>query len=258
MRIATFNANSIRARLPIVLEWLTKHQPDVLCVQETKVQDSDFPALDFKNLGYTSVYRGEKSYNGVAILARGKPEDVRAGFDKDPRDETRLLCARFGSVTVVNTYVPQGREIEHEMFAYKLEWFKRLRKFFDKHFSPEDLLVWLGDLNVARDYIDIHNAEKQENHVCFHRDARAAFEQTAGWGFVDLFRQYHPEKGHYTFFDYRTINAVKRQMGWRIDMIMCTQPLARISTGCFIDLEPRLKPKPSDHTFLVADFDVRK
>lgn len=256
MRIATFNANSIRARLPIILAWLSENQPDVLCVQETKVQDSDFPVQDFQNIGYTPLFRGEKSYNGVSIISRNKPDDAGAGFDSKPGDETRLVYARFGKINVVNTYVPQGREINHEMFTYKIEWFARLKKFFDKHYSPDDKVVWLGDLNVARDYIDIHNSEKQENHVCFHKSAREAFEKTAAWGFVDVFRKFHPEKGHYTFFDYRTVNAVKRKMGWRIDMIMCSQPMADSCTDCFIDLQPRLKERPSDHSFLVADFDT--
>ena len=256
MRIATFNANSIRARLPVVIEWMIKHSPDVLCIQETKVEDRDFPSVDFLNIGYTPVFRGQKSYNGVAILSREKPDEVGTGFPSEPKDETRLIHARFGRINVVNTYVPQGRELDHEMFQYKLKWFARLQRFFDKAYSPDDLVVWLGDLNVARDYIDIHNAEEQENHVCFHKSAREAFERTAAWGFVDVFREKHPEKGHYTFFDYRTVNAVKRKMGWRIDMIMCTRPMAKLCSDSFIDLEPRLKEKPSDHTFLVADFDT--
>ncbi len=258
MRIATFNANSIRARLPIVLDWLRKHQPDILCIQETKVQDEDFPTLAFQGIGYAAAFRGQKSYNGVAILSRSKPSSVGSGFDEDPKDDTRLIYASFGKLHIVNTYVPQGRELDHEMFEYKLKWLARLKKLFAKNYSPEDLVLWCGDLNVARDYIDIHNAELQENHVCFHKSARTAFEKTVSWGFVDVFRERHPEKDHYTFFDYRTVNAVKRKMGWRIDMIMCTRPLAAMCTDSFIDLEPRLMEKPSDHTFLVADFDLKQ
>ena len=256
MRIATYNANSVRSRLPSIISWLNKHQPDVLCIQETKVQDVDFPGLDFESIGYTPIFKGQKSYNGVAIISKTKPTEVGCGLDTNPKDEPRIIYAKYGPVHIVNTYIPQGRELDHEMFQYKLKWLARLNRFFNKHYSPSDMVVWLGDLNVARDYIDIHNAEKHEQHVCFHKSVRSAFEKTVNWGFTDVFREKHPEKGHYTFFDYRTINAVKRKMGWRIDMIMCTESLAKQCTDCFVDLNPRMGEKPSDHTYLVADFDL--
>jgi len=257
MIIATFNANSIRSRLDIVLCWLHEHKPDVLAIQETKVEDKDFPALAFTEAGYTVVFRGEKSYNGVAIISRQKPTDVRFGLDDGGQaDETRLACAKVGAVHVVNTYVPQGREIDHPMYAYKLDWFKRLKAYFDRHFSPKSKVVWVGDLNVAPDAIDIHNASEQEDHVCYHIAVRKAFANAMSWGFVDVFRKHHPEPGQYTFFDFRTVNAVKRNMGWRVDHILATPPLARTSTDAYIDLAPRQAARPSDHTFLVAEFDV--
>ena len=255
MRLATFNANSVRSRLPIILDWLATHQPDVLCLQETKVQDADFPTEGFTGAGYQVVFRGEKSYNGVAIVSREKPDEIRFGLDdgKSP-DETRLVAARFGSLQIVNTYVPQGRSLDHPMFAYKLEWFRRLKSFFDRHYQPNQPIAWLGDLNIAPAPEDVHNAADQEDHVCYHRDVRAAFADTVSWGFTDVFRRHHPEPGHYTFFDYRTVNAVKRKMGWRVDHILVTKPLVRTSCDCSIDLAPRLLPSPSDHTFLFADF----
>ena len=257
MRIATFNANSIRARLAIVLDWLNANRPDVLCVQETKVEDKDFPALPFVEAGYRVAFRGQKSYNGVAVISREKPRTVAFGLDDGkPPDDTRLLYARFGPVHIVNTYVPQGREIDHEMYRYKLAWFRRLRRYFARHFSTRMKVVWLGDLNVAPNAIDIHNADQQENHVCYHVDARRAFARAVGWGFVDVFRKHHPEPGQYTFFDHRTQNAVQRKMGWRVDHILATPCLARRSTDAFIDLKPRLQERPSDHTFLCADFSV--
>jgi len=257
MRIATFNANSIRARLDHILGWLKKAGPDVLCVQETKVQDGEFPAGPLTDAGYHVVFRGEKSYNGVAILSRIKPRAVRFGLDDgDAPDETRLVAAKVGPVHVVNTYVPQGREIRHAMYAYKLEWFRRLRAYFDRHYSTRSRLVWVGDLNIAPEPMDVHNSEKQAEHVCFHIDVRNAFKRTRDWGFVDVFRAHHPEPGLYTFFDYRSPRVVERNMGWRVDHILATRPLAKKATGCEIDLEPRRAPKPSDHTFLFADFDV--
>lgn len=257
MRIATFNANSIRSRMDVTLAWLKSHQPDVLCVQETKVRDEDFPALAFVEAGYTATYRGEKSYNGVAVFSREAPSRARFGLDDGgPPDETRLVCAKFGPVHVVNTYVPQGREIDHEMYQYKLEWFQRLKAYFARHFTTRMKVVWLGDLNVAREAMDVHNPEEQAKHVCYHVDVREAFTDAINWGFVDVFRKHRPGPGEFSFFDYRTPNAAKRKMGWRIDHILATPSLARRSRDAFIDIEPRLGPRPSDHTFVVADFDI--
>jgi exodeoxyribonuclease-3 len=255
MRVASFNANSIRARLDVILAWLKTMNPDILCIQETKATDADFPAEAIRSAGYNVVFRGEKSYNGVAIISRREATGVSFGLDSAVnRDETRLVCAKFGSIHVVNTYVPQGREIDNPMYAYKIEWLGRLRKFFEQRFSVSDKVVWLGDMNVAPEAIDIHNAAEQANHVCFHHAVRNAFAETVSWGFTDVFRKHHPEPGQYSFFDYRALNAVKRNMGWRVDHILCAPPLARLSVDSFIDLEPRMKPKASDHTFVVADF----
>jgi exodeoxyribonuclease-3 len=257
MRIATFNANSIRSRLDTIRAWLTEHHPDVLCIQETKAEDKDFPALALTELGYHVAFRGEKSYNGVAMISRAKPGAVSFGLDDGgPPDATRLVYAKFGVVHVVNTYVPQGREIDHPMYQYKLAWFARMRDYFTRHFTPKTKLVWVGDLNIAPEAMDIHNAAEQDHHVCYHIDARRAFRATVQWGFVDVFRKHRPEPGQYTFFDYRTIDAAQRKMGWRIDHVLATAPLAAKSRDCFIDLKPRLGAKPSDHTFLVADFDI--
>ncbi len=255
MQIATFNVNSLRPRLPIALDWLDRRRPDILCLQETKVQDHEFPAADILAQGYQVVFKGEKSYNGVAIISRRKADEVQYGFDDDgPADVTRLLYARFGKLHVVNTYVPQGRELDHPMFQYKLEWFARLRRYFDRHFKPADALVWVGDLNIAPTAIDIHNAEQQENHVCFHMDVRRAFEQTLAWGFVDVFRKHHPEPGQYSYFDYRARDAVRRNAGWRVDHILASPALAQKSTGSEIDLNPRQAERPSDHTVVAAQF----
>lgn len=258
MKIATFNVNSIRTRAPIVLDWLQKHAPDALCLQETKTQDHDFPALFFATAGYQAVFRGEKSYNGVAILSKTTPTHLHYGFESGRTDDdpTRLIAARIGPVHIVNTYVPQGREIQHAMFQYKLKWFERLREWLDMHYTPKMPVVWVGDLNIAPEAIDIHNAEQQENHVCYHKAARAAFEQVKAWGFVDVFRKHHPEAGQYTFFDYRTVNAVERKMGWRVDHILATKKLAAKCVECHIDLAPRRQTQASDHTVLTAEFDI--
>lgn len=255
MKIATYNINSIRSRMDALLAWLAGNQPDILCLQETKVQDHEFPVAPLTEAGYEVCYRGMKSYNGVAILSRKKPDEVTAGLDDGgPADEPRLIRARFGRVQVVNTYVPQGRDIEHEMFQYKIEWYRRLRKYFDRHFKTSDPVIWVGDLNVAEQPIDVYNPEARARHVCYHADVRKALTECRAWGFEDVFRRFHPEGGHYTFFDYRTADSVDRGWGWRIDYILASPPMAKKARSCVIDLEPRRKPKASDHTIMVAEF----
>lgn len=255
-RIATYNVNSIRSRLHIIIPWLRENRPDVLCMQETKVADSQFPAAEFIEAGYQVIYRGERQYNGVAIASRQKPDAVRFGLpDGGPADEDRLIAAAFSGIPVVNTYVPQGRERETTHFAYKLAWFERLQRFFAGTYSPRTPLIWCGDLNVAPEPIDVHDPKRLLGHVDFTPEVWAAFSAVRAWGLDDVFRRHHPaETGLYTFFDYRVPNAVQRGLGWRVDHILATAPLATKSLRCDIDMNPRLAEKPSDHTILVADF----
>jgi exodeoxyribonuclease-3 len=157
MKIATYNVNSLRRRLPVVLDWLEKEKPDVLCLQETKVQDSEFPLMALLPSGYEITYRGMKSYNGVAVLTRTKPESVRAGLDDGGEpDEPRLLHVVVNGIAIINTYIPQGFEIGSRKYAYKLEWLKRLRAYFEKHLSPSLPAIWCGDMNVAPRAVDVH------------------------------------------------------------------------------------------------------
>ncbi len=257
MRIATFNVNSIRSRMEALRAWTAAEHPDVLCLQETKATDVDFPKADVEAMGYSVVFHGEPKYNGVAFLCKRMPDEFRFGLgDGGPDDDTRFAVARWGQWTVVNTYVPQGREITHDMFRYKLEWFRRLRRWFEKNAKHTDPVVWVGDLNVAATPADVHSPDQYEDHVCFHKDARDAFAKCREWGFEDLFRRFHPEPGRYSFFDYRTLRAVDRNIGWRLDYILATPPAARVARGCDIDLAPRRAERPSDHTVVYADFDA--
>jgi exodeoxyribonuclease-3 len=258
-RIATYNVNSIRSRLPIVLSWLRDQKPDVFCMQETKVADGQFPVDAFTAAGYYVTFRGAKQYNGVAIASRESPENLRHGLaDGGPADEDRLIAAVFAGITVVNTYVPQGRERDSEHFTYKLAWFDRLKRFFAVGFSPESPLIWCGDLNVAPEAIDVHDPKRLLGHVCFTPEVWEAFASVRAWGLEDVFRRHHPaEPDRYTFFDYRVPQAVRRGLGWRIDHILATPPLAARSVRSEIDPQPRLAEKPSDHAILVADFTVR-
>lgn len=257
MKIATFNANSIRSRLPIVLQWLEDYQPDVLGIQETKAQDADFPAAAIEAAGYHVVFKGEKSYNGVALICKNEPTDVKFGFDDGgPSDETRLIRAMVDGVAVVNTYVPQGRAIDHVMYKYKLGWYRRLKKLFEKEYSAEQPLAWIGDINIAVEPIDVNNPAGRKNDPCYHVDAHDAFLDVCSFGFTDLFRMKHPGEEIYSFFDYRAKDAIAKNLGWRIDYVLTTDPLTAKCISCDIDLEPRKKEKPSDHTFMVAEFEV--
>lgn len=255
MKIASFNVNSLRARLPVVVKWLDEQKPDILCVQETKVQDIDFPAGELDGTGYNYAFRGQKSYNGVAILSRGKIENVRFGLGSEPADESRLVTAKIAGISIVNTYVPQGYLADSEKFEYKLKWFGRLKKFFERHFKPDEPVVWVGDLNVAPEPMDVYDPVGLLDNVCFHPDARRALKEVVEWGFVDVFRMHCDKPGQYTFWDYRLRDSVSRNLGWRLDHIMATKPLAEKCTGCQIDKDPRLAERPSDHTPIIAEFD---
>ncbi|HID87597.1 MAG TPA: exodeoxyribonuclease III [Anaerolineae bacterium] len=256
LKVATYNANSIRSRLELVLDWLRREVPDILCLQETKVQDADFPASAFRDVGYHVVFRGQKAHAGVAIVSREEPQEIAFGFDDGGEpDEARLIRAVIRGIPVVNTYVPQGRSPDSPQFQYKLAWLARLQALFERHYSPQEPLLWMGDFNVAPEPIDVHNPKRLKNHVDFHPEARTALERVKEWGFVDVFRLHHPdEPGQYTFWDYRVRGALERGLGWRVDHIWATEPLARQSTGAWIDVAARRAERPSDHTFLVAEF----
>lgn len=256
MKIATFNVNSIRIRLPIVLQWLEQHQPDVLCLQETKVQDEQFPALAFASTGYHVAYRGMKSYNGVAVLSRKAPEAVFYGFDDhapEPDDE-RLMRVVIDGIPIINTYVPNGFKIDSPKYTYKLGWYTRLRMYFEKHLSPDRPAVWCGDMNVAPEPIDVHSPEKHLKHVCFHEDARRAYKETLTWGFTDVFRKLYPDRQQFTFWDYLRPSSLDKNKGWRIDHILATAPMVDRCIKVEVDIEPRRAASPSDHTFLWAEF----
>jgi exodeoxyribonuclease-3 len=238
MKVASFNVNSIRVRLPILLPWLQKNRPDVLAVQETKVQDADFPQEAFREIGYTCAFRGQKTYNGVAIISAHEIEQVEFGLPDEPKDEPRIVTATIQGITLVNTYVPQGYLAASERFQYKLDWFRRL--------------LWMGDLNVAPLPIDVYDPAALEGHVCYHPAVRKAMAEVVEWGFTDLFRKHCAEPGQYTFWDYRIGNFFERNRGWRIDHILATSPLADRCTACHIDKEPRAADRPSDHTPIMA------
>ena len=254
-KVATFNVNSVRSRMPIVLDWLREHEPDALCLQETKVEDKDFPAGEIEDAGFHVTYCGQKRWNGVAIISKAPLERVSFGFEGGPSEEgPRMISGVLSGVTIVNTYIPQGRDVEDEQFPYKIGWFERLLERFETRYRREDLLLWCGDLNHAPEPIDVYEPEKKQGHVCMHPEVDNVYRKILDWGLVDVFRKHCSEPKQYSFFDYRIPNGVKRGLGWRIDHILTTPPLADKSTAGYIDLAPRLKPKPSDHTPVIAEF----
>lgn len=254
MKIATYNVNSIRRRLPIVLDWLNEHQPDVLCLQETKVQDDDFPVEDLRQAGYHASFRGMKGYNGVATLTKREPERVIHGLHEGPDNEdVRILQTVVEGIPIINTYVPQGNSIRSEKYAFKLKWFANVRRYFEKHLDPQSPAIWLGDMNVAPEPIDVYHPDRRVNDVDFHIDARNAYKDVLSWGFVDVFRKLHPDVVSYTYWDYFR-NAFENNWGWRIDHILATAPLAATCRKASIDLEPRKAKGSSDHTIIWADF----
>jgi exodeoxyribonuclease-3 len=254
MKIASFNVNSIRVRLPVVVEWLGKNRPDVLAVQETKVQDHEFPVQAFEEIGYRSAFQGQKTYNGVALLSRHKIEDIEFGLPDEPHDEARLVKASVKGVTIINTYVPQGQQADSEMFQYKLKWFRRLLAYLRARFDPSQPILWVGDLNIAPEPIDVYDPEALLGHVCFHPKVHEVLREVMAWGFTDLFRLYCAEGGHYTFWDYRVAHSLQRNIGWRLDHLMGTKPLRDRCRSCTIDREPRAAARPSDHTPIIAEF----
>ena len=183
LKVATYNANSIRTRLEQVLEWLGQGKADVLCIQETKVQDRDFPQDPFREAGYHVAFRGQKAHGGVAIVSRQEPQDVSFGFDDGGEpDGPRLARALIAGIPIVNTYVPQGRSPDSEHFQYKLEWLARMRALFERYYAPDAPLLWVGDFNVAPDPIDVHDPKRLKDHVAFHPDCPCSTRARAGVG----------------------------------------------------------------------------
>jgi exodeoxyribonuclease-3 len=258
MKVASFNVNSIRARLKIVVDWLVKESPDVLCLQETKAPDTEFPQNAFKEISYHSVFRGQKRYNGVAILSKTPPKDVRIGFDGYESEGTRLIAATINKMRIVNTYVPQGFHPLSDQFLEKLDWLQRLYDYFNQNLRPGKSLLWVGDFNIAPEPIDIYDPKLLLGHVGFHPDEHATLQKFKKWGFVDVFRLHETGPEQYTFYDYRVRNAVKKKMGWRIDHIWATQTAAEKSVKAWIDMRPRLSDRPSDHTIVIAEFKINK
>ena len=258
MKIATWNVNSIRVRLAAVLDWMNQARPDVLCLQEIKVTDELFPVDSFEALGYQVAVSGQKTYNGVAVLSKDEMTEVENEFpDYDAEGQKRFIAATIGRVRVVNVYVPNGSAPNSPKFVYKLEFIRQLHTYLRNRHQPKELLVLTGDFNVAPEPRDVYDAEEMEGEIGFHPQERAALAELMGWGFEDVFRRHHKEKGLYSWWDYRA-GAFRRDMGLRIDHIWATMPLAALSAECGMDKEQRALVKPSDHIPVWAVFDAKR
>jgi exodeoxyribonuclease-3 len=255
LKIATFNVNGIRARIHHVRRLLEAHEPDVLCLQETKVTDDDFPSEEFSRLGYALTLAGQPSYNGVAIAARRPIADVRVGlFDDGPDADKRVIACSVGATHVVNVYVPNGRDVTLPSFRQKLRFFERLRLTLDTGSSPDAPLLVCGDFNVARDERDLYDPERFRGRLHFHPDERAALERLLGFGLIDAYRRVHPEPGRFTWWDYRGGDFGSNR-GLRIDYAFVTDAIASRLRRAEIDLTPRRAEAPSDHAPVFIEFD---
>lgn len=254
MRIASWNVNSIGARQDRFLNWLESRAPDVVCLQELKTEGEAFPWDEVGELGYYAEIIGQKTYNGVAILAREPITEVRRGLADGVDDpQARLLAGRVGDVTVISAYVPNGGELDSDKWIYKLEWYARLRTWLDQHFDPEQPIALCGDFNVAPEDRDVRHPDRWAQSVLCADPARAALRRIAAFGLVDSFRLKVADAGHHTWWDYRNLGFQKDD-GLRIDQIWITRPLVPRVEGVHIDLEERRGEKPSDHAPIWTDF----
>lgn len=254
LSITTWNVNSIRARVDHVSEYLAEHEPDIVCLQETKVEDALFPRVPFLELGYEVTIHGGRALCGVATLTKGKPQEVNAGFLHGPDDKhPRILNVVVGGVRVYNLYVPNGTSLGSDAFAYKLAWLERLREELMAHYTPDQDIVVVGDFNIALEDRDVHDPEQLRGQMLFTDDERSRLRALLDFGLTDCFRKHQPAGGHFTWFDYRT-QGFERNEGFRIDHVYATPSMAERCIEVVHDPKPRGWDVPSDHLPVTARF----
>lgn len=254
MKLATWNVNSLRVRLPQLQDWLAASPVDVIGLQELKLPDEDFPRDAIEALGLHAAWYGQKTYNGVALLARQPLEDVEygiAGFD-DP--QRRVIAATVGGVRVVNVYVPNGQAVGSDKYAYKLDWLRRLRKYVADSLARHPLFAIIGDYNIAPEDRDVHDPAKWEGSVHVSPPEREALGELMALGLADAFRLFEQPPDTYSWWDYR-MGGFRRNHGLRIDLVLASEALARRCIGCHVDRAPRAWERPSDHAPVVASFE---
>ena len=255
MKLATWNVNSLKVRLPQVLEWVARHNPDALCLQETKLEDTKFPAAEVEAAGYRALHNGQKTYNGVAILARVDATDAVTAIPGFPDEQKRVLAATVGAARVICAYVPNGESTDSDKYQYKLRWLAAFRDWLKAELAQHPRLAVLGDYNIAPEDRDVHDPAAWEGKVLFSKPERDALGSLTGLGLKDAFRLFEQPERSFTWWDYR-MNAFRRKMGLRIDHILLSEELARACTACTIDIEPRRNERPSDHAPVMAELNL--
>ena len=265
MLIATWNVNSIRTRLSQIIDWINQVNPDIVCLQETKVMDDSFPVEAFEKLGYSVEVYGQKSYNGVAIISKIKAENVKKGFydcaDYDQNIEIflsqkRIISADFNGIKIINVYVPNGSSLDSDKFEYKINWLNCLASFVDEQEKKGKLICLLGDFNIAPSNIDIHNPKKYEGGIMASEIERNALDNVLKERLIDSFRLFEKNTGHWSWWDYRN-NAFEFNKGWRIDHIYISKELSSKLKSCVIDSAPRCNLRPSDHAPVMIELNLK-
>ena len=255
MKIATWNVNSLRVRLPQVLQWLDSEQPDLLALQETKCTDDQFPATDFLAAGYQSVYSGQKTYNGVAVLSRISCTDVITEITGLDDPQRRVLAVTYGDVRLIDLYIPNGESLDSPKYQYKLDWLEKLDAWLADELQRHAKLVVVGDFNIAPTEADVHDPAAWKDSVLFSEPERAAFQRLLDLGLCDTFRRFEQPEKSFSWWDYR-MNAFRRNLGLRIDHILASKALCDACIACRIDKVPRSWERPSDHAPVVAEFNA--
>jgi exodeoxyribonuclease-3 len=252
MKFATWNVNSLRVRLPHLLEWLAGNSPDVVCLQETKCDDASFPADALRAAGYCSVHHGQRAYNGVAILSKAQGTVVCRGIPEFADGQSRVIALDAAGVRLVSVYVPNGQSVGSDKYAYKLRWLEALAAWLERERKSHPDIVVMGDFNVAPEERDVHDPAAWQGQVLFSEPERAALKRVVDLGFADAFRLFEQPERSYTWWDYR-MNAFRRKMGLRIDHILLSPARASAAKACSIDIEPRKLERPSDHAPVVCE-----
>lgn len=254
-KIATWNVNSLRVRLPHVLTWMTDVKPDVLALQELKMPTEDFPHQAFNDLGYKTVASGQRTYNGVAVISKMDASDVITDIPGLDDPQRRVLAVTINDTRIVDLYIPNGESVGSDKYKYKLNWLNMLDTFLKLQLKEYKKMIVLGDFNIAPDNLDVHDPSAWENCVLFSKPEREAFQKMLGIGFKDCFRELAPTDQSYSWWDYR-MNAFRRNMGLRIDHVLASEALFASCKNCYIDKAPRKWERPSDHAPVIAEFSL--
>lgn len=252
MKLATWNVNSLNVRLPHVLDWLVAQQPDVLCLQETKQEDSKFPYAALAEAGYNALHSGQKTYNGVAILSRQPQTDILVGIPDFADEQKRVVAATVSDIRIVCAYIPNGQAVDSDKYQYKLRWLEALTAWLQQELKTYPKLVLLGDYNIAPEDRDVHDPAAWIGQVLVSPPERAAFQKIAALGLHDSFRLFEQAEASFSWWDYR-MAAFRRNLGMRIDHILLSTPLVSSCKSCWIDKAPRKLERPSDHTPVVVE-----